>query len=59
MKPWMWILLLIAAVFLFFGFDPIGDLLVQNFGENAKKIAIDIIVILALIYVSICLALGR
>mgnify|MGYP001591864769 CR=1 FL=1 len=50
MKPWMWVLLLIAALLLVFNFDPVGKALNNAFGNGADKLAISIVVIALIIY---------
>ena len=50
MKPWMWVLLLIAALLLIFNFDPVGQMLNNAFGNGADKWAINIVVIALIIY---------
>ncbi|HOR57691.1 MAG TPA: hypothetical protein PLV82_03400 [bacterium] len=49
-KPWMWISLIVAALFLVFNFDPVGDGLEKIFGKGADKWAINITLIGMIIY---------
>ncbi|MBI1866515.1 MAG: hypothetical protein HYS02_01980 [Candidatus Staskawiczbacteria bacterium] len=51
MKPWMWILTIIAVLLLFFNIDPVGDILNNAFGKGADRWAINIVTIGLIIYI--------
>jgi len=45
MKPWTWILLIIAVACLVSNFDPVGNALQREFGPDSGKWAILAIVV--------------
>ena len=50
MKPWMWAFLIMAIMLVIFNFDPVGDFLTKRFGKNAEHWAVNISLIILIIY---------
>jgi hypothetical protein len=51
MKPWMWLVVLLALVLAVFNVDPIGAIVVKVFGQGSKQWVINLIIIAAIVYV--------
>jgi len=50
MKPWMWALLFVAVLLAIFNVDPLENALNQQFGQNADRWGISIVLIVLIIY---------